>query len=86
MDTHRYLILVMRTATFDAAAIESHQRFLDELRARGALELQGPFADQTGGAYLLRAQSLADAHAIAARDPLIVTGSSRASVYEWMAS
>ena len=86
MDTHRYLILVMRTARFDVAAIELHQRFLDELRARGVLELQGPFADRTGGAYLLRAQSLADAQAIAARDPLIVTGSSRASVYEWMAS
>jgi uncharacterized protein YciI len=83
--TCRYLVLTLRTPAFDAAVADPHRRFLDELRANGQLELQGPFTDQSGGAYLLRAASLAQANAIVARDPLIVSGASRATVYEWVA-
>lgn len=82
----RYLVLVMRTPAFDAALIEAHGRFLDGLRAEGRLELQGPFTDKSGGAYLLRAGSLADAQAIVARDPLVLSGSSRATIHEWVAA
>ena len=78
-----YLVLAMRTPRFDASAIEPHRRFLDELRAQGRPELTGPFTDKSGGAYLLRAQSLAEANAIVARDPLVMTGASQVSVYEW---
>jgi uncharacterized protein YciI len=83
---HRYLVLVMRLPAFDAAVIEPHRRFLDELRADGLLELQGPFTDKSGGAYLLRATSLARANAIVARDPLVTSGASRVCVYEWAAT
>jgi hypothetical protein len=40
-NSHRYLVLVMRLPAFDAAVIEPHRRFLDELRAVGLLELHG---------------------------------------------
>ena len=82
-DTRKYLVLTMRTPRFDASVIEPHRRFLDDLRLQGRLELTGPFTDKSGGAYLLRARSLAEANAIVARDPLVTAGASQVSVYEW---
>ncbi len=84
MSTHKYLVLAMRTAAFDTAVIVNpHQRFLDTLRTADQLELTGPFTDKSGGAYVLRAESLAQAQAIVARDPLVTTGASAVSIYEW---
>jgi uncharacterized protein YciI len=82
---NRYLVLTLRKPAFDAAAIEPHYAFLDALRARGQLELAGPFADRSGGAYLLRADSLEAALAIAHADPLHTSGSSEVGVREWNA-
>ncbi|HEY2394756.1 MAG TPA: YciI family protein [Rudaea sp.] len=82
----KYLVIAPRTPGFDASVIDPHQRFLDELRSQGLLELTGPFTDKSGGAYLLSAASLAEAHAIVARDPLSTSGASALSVYEWAVS
>jgi uncharacterized protein YciI len=79
----RYLVLTLRTPQFDPAVLVPHCLHLDQLRARGQLELSGPFADRSGGAYLVRAASLDEAQAIAFSDPVHVTGSSRVMVYEW---
>ena len=78
-----YLVLTLRTPRFDPAVIEAHYQHLDALKARGALEAFGPFADRSGGAYLLRAGSLQDAQAMAFADPVHVTGSSKVSLFEW---
>lgn len=83
---NRYLVLALRNPDFDPAVVEPHQAFLGELRAAGKLELAGPFADKSGGAYLLRADSPEEAAAIAQRDPLHTSGSSRVTVYEWNAA
>ena len=83
---NRYLVLVMRTPRFDAALIGPHRDFIARLRAEAKLELSGGFGDGSGGAYLLRVDSLDTARAIAAEDPLIVHGSSLATVYEWNAA
>lgn len=82
----RYLVMVMRTPQFQDAAIAPHQAFLEELRRNGQLELAGPFTDKTGGAYLIRAESLAAAQALAFADPLHTTQSSLVTVHEWNAS
>jgi len=81
----RYLVLTLRRADFDPAMIEPHYAHLAELRRRGLLELAGPFSDRSGGAYLLRADSLDAARVIAWADPLHVSGSSEVRVYEWNA-
>ena len=47
--------------------------------------MAGPFADRSGGAYLLWADSLEAATAIAHADPLHATGSSELVVHEWSA-
>ncbi len=79
----RYLVLAMRKPSFDEAVIAPHVAFLDELRTAGKLEMTGGFSDGSGGAYLLNADSLAEAQAIVAADPLAVSGSSTVTVHEW---
>ena len=80
----RYLVMAMRRPDFDEAVIAPHIAFLDELRAAGQLDMTGGFSDSSGGAYVLvNVASLDEAKAIAARDPLALTGTSELTVYEW---
>lgn len=80
----RYLVMAMRRPSFDDAVIAPHLAFLDELRAAGQLEMTGGFSDRSGGAYVLvNITSLEEAKAIAARDPLALTGTSDLTVHEW---
>jgi len=58
---NRYLVVLIRRSDFDPAAVPLHQQFLQELRAEGRNEMSGPFGDNSGGAYLLRAVDLAGA-------------------------
>lgn len=82
---YRYLVMTVRTPQFHASVIEPHYAFLDRLRQQGRLELAGPFADKSGGAYLIRAASLDEARAVAYSDPVHTSGSSIVTVYEWHA-
>ncbi len=81
----RYLVTVMRNPDFDAGLVPAHAAFLDGLREHGQLELAGPFTDASGGAYLLLADDLQAAEALAFTDPLHVSGASTVSVREWNA-
>jgi uncharacterized protein YciI len=81
----RYLITAFRTPRFDPSIIDAHYAFLDDLRMQGRLELAGPFADKSGGAYLIRAANLEEAKAIAFSDPVHTSRSSIVTVYEWNA-
>ncbi len=78
----RYLVMAMRMPQFQASVIDAHHAFLDELRAQGKLEMSGPFSDKSGGAYLISAASMEEAHAIACSDPVHTSGSSNVTVYE----
>lgn len=81
-----YLVLAMRRPDFDDSVVAPHLAFLDDLRARGLLLLTGGFSDKSGGAYLLKnLDSLAEAQAIVAADPLTIRGSSELTVHEWNA-
>jgi len=82
----RYLVLVMRNPGFDTSLVDAHLRFLEELRTQHRVELSGGFSDRSGGAYLLRADSLDEAHALAERDPLHVQRASTITVHEWNAT
>ncbi|AWV08751.1 YciI family protein [Marilutibacter maris] len=81
-DRH-FLVLAMRGPDFDPAVIGPHRAFLERLREQGRLRLAGGFGDASGGAYLLRADDLDQARALAESDPLHVTGASRITVFEW---
>ncbi|MCP2298249.1 Uncharacterized conserved protein YciI, contains a putative active-site phosphohistidine [Nocardia amikacinitolerans] len=80
---NKYLVMVMRTPRFDPAVIEPHKEFLNGLVERGRLVESGRFTDGTGGAYVIRAESLAAAREIAFADPVHTTGASELTVYEW---
>lgn len=79
----RYLVMAMRKPNFSDDVIAPHLAFLDKLRAAGQLEMTGGFSDKSGGAYVLNVESLGQAEAIAADDPLATSGSSLITVYEW---
>ena len=81
----RYLVMTFRTPQFQPSVIDAHYAFLERLRQLGQLELAGPFTDKSGGAYLIKAASLDDAHALAFSDPVHTSGSSVVTVYEWNA-
>ena len=80
-----YLVTTFRTPQFQSSLIDAHYAFLDHLRQQGKLELAGPFTDQSGGAYLLRATHFEEAKALAFSDPLHTSKSSIVTVYEWNA-
>ena len=80
----RFLVIAMRRPHFDPSVVAPHQAFLDDLRARGLLDMTGGFADGTGGAYLLSGiTTLDEARAIVAADPLALQNTSELVVYEW---
>jgi len=57
---------------------------LENLKKNNRLELYGPFSDSTGGAYLIKAESLEEAVLIGNSDPLIKSSSSTVIVKEWL--
>ncbi len=81
----RYLVIAIRTPQFQSSVIEAHRSYLAQLREDGLLELAGPFTDKTGGAYVVKAEDLQSAKAIAFNDPIHKTGSSVVTVHEWNA-
>ena len=79
-----YLVIAMRTAQFNPDTVGPHKAFLQALDADGKLQVTGGFSDGTGGAYVLRnVDSLAEANALVAADPLAIDGSSQFTVHEW---
>lgn len=81
----RYLVMAMRKPAFQQSVVEKHREFLGQLKADGKLEMAGPFGDKSGGAYLLNADSLAEAESLAYSDPVHASNSSDVTVYEWHA-
>jgi uncharacterized protein YciI len=79
----KYFVLTMRKPHFDAAFVPAHYDFLQALRDRGLLEQAGPFTDRSGGAYVIRADSLDSARELAHHDPLHIHGCSEVTVREW---
>ena len=82
--TTRYLVLAVRRPAFDASVVAPHLAFLEQLRDNGQLEMTGGFSDGSGGAYILvNIDSLAQAEAIVAQDPLALQSASDLTVHEW---
>jgi uncharacterized protein YciI len=80
-----FLVMLKRRPVVDPAAVVAHRAFLDALRAEGVLERSGPFADKSGGAYLIHADDLAAAQAVVARDPASTSGGWDITIHEWQA-
>jgi uncharacterized protein YciI len=81
----KYLVMTIRKPSFDESVVPAHYEFLQLLRDREILEQAGPFTDRSGGAYVIYADNLAEAQAIAQDDPLVRQDCSAATVREWAA-
>ncbi|MBK4737680.1 YciI family protein [Noviherbaspirillum pedocola] len=79
----KYLVTTTRNRSFQRDMLDEHYAFLGDLRADGLLDLAGPFADGSGGAYLLNASNIDEARSIATRDPMHLLGAATVTVYEW---
>ncbi|WP_088910864.1 YciI family protein [Brevibacillus formosus] len=77
-------MITTRTPNFNINDITGHYEHLEHLKKNGRLESYGPFSDSTGGAYLIKAESLEEAVLIGDSDPLIRSGSSTVTVKEWL--
>ena len=82
------IYVIKLTIVVDRALYEphlpAHFAYLQQLKARGALLLSGPFADRTGGMVLIRAASRAAAEAIAQADPLVANRVDTYELREWL--
>lgn len=78
-----FLILALRTPDFDPEYLPPHHAYLDALCRRNLLAARGPFLDQSGGAYVIRADSQREAEAVAAADPLSRCGAVEMAVWAW---
>lgn len=78
-----YIVWIERKSTFTGNAIPGHREFLKELKESGKLVQAGGFADQTGGAYSLKASSFEETKEIISADPMNQNDECIYSVKEW---
>ena len=79
-----YLLTTTRTPEFKNEFVQPHYDFLNTLKENNQLVTFGPFSDGSGGAYLVKCNSLNEATKIGNSDPLIKSGSSTVVIKEWM--
>jgi len=76
----QYLVLLKHGPNWVAGkpvaeqALGNHGRYLQEQMTKGALQLAGPFLDDSGGLILYKARDEAEVRAIAEHDPGVVAG------------
>ncbi|MET0289370.1 MAG: YciI family protein [Pseudoxanthomonas sp.] len=79
-----YLVMAKRKPNFPADVVGPHKDWLINLKIEGQLHMTGGFSDGSGGAYVLKnLDSLAQAQALVATDPLALRDASELTVYEW---
>ena len=82
----KYLVLIERKPSFTGNFIQGHREFLQNLREVQTLISAGGFEDQTGGAYVLQANSLEEAKMVVKNDPMNHENESVYKVKEWNAN
>ncbi|MFD0828271.1 YciI family protein [Neobacillus sp. M.A.Huq-85] len=82
----KYLVLIERKPSFTGDYIQVHREFLQSLREQQLLIIAGGFEDQTGGAYVVTADSLEEAKSLVNKDPMNQENESVYTVKEWNAN
>lgn len=77
------LTIIVERAQYEPY-LPAHLAYLQDLKARGALLLSGPFADRTGGMVIITANSREEAEALAQADPLVANQVDRYELREWL--
>ena len=63
--------------------LQEHLDWIKEQHEQGTVLISGPSKDRSVSLYVIRAESLEDAEAIAAADPFVVGGECRFELIEW---
>ena len=63
--------------------LKDHFKYMIDLHVAGALEMAGPFLDDTGGAMVVRVADDAEAKRLIAADPAVTGGVMLADVRPW---
>ena len=63
--------------------LREHGKYMLDLYSKGTLKFAGPFLDDTGGAVVFEAPGEAEAKAIVANDPAVVTRVFAAELHPW---
>lgn len=81
----QFLVLIERKPSFSGDSIQEHRNFLQKLRAESILQTAGGFTDQTGGAYVIQANSIETAANVVSQDPMKIENHSIYTIKEWNA-
>lgn len=73
---------IVEKAIFDQY-VPAHKAYVQDLIAKGHQARTGYWAQRGGGMMLFTADSLEEAIALVAQDPLIINGCVQYQVYEW---
>lgn len=73
---------IVNKSTFDQY-VPAHKAYVRELIAKGHKARSGYWGDYGGGMLLFEAESLEQAQAIIAQDPLIQNGCVKYELHEW---
>ncbi|MGO4890379.1 YciI family protein [Anaerobacillus sp. MEB173] len=65
----KFLVMIERKPTFTGSLLQGHREFLGNLKGT-SLVYAGGFEDQSGGAYVIQANSLEEAQKIVSNDPM----------------
>ncbi len=81
----RYVILLShaRPELITEQLVRAHVAHLQELEAKGLLELCGPFPDDRGGMVIVRVSNAEDARALAEADPFVSSGAESYQLRRW---
>ncbi|GAK12184.1 YciI family protein [Geomicrobium sp. JCM 19039] len=70
MDLSTFIVWIERKPSFSGDTIAGHRDFISQLKENGLLVFAGPFSDQTGGAYVIKAASLESVKSLIGNDPM----------------
>ncbi|TBL78540.1 YciI family protein [Paenibacillus thalictri] len=80
-----FLVFIQRKPGFTGASIPGHREHLTQLREQDRIVLAGGFPDQTGGAYVVKAEDHEAAAKLVELDPMFAENECVYVVKEWNA-
>ncbi len=63
--------------------LKEHGKYMLSLYIKGSMKLAGPLTDNAGGAVLLEVSGEAEANAIVANDPAVMSGIFAYEIHSW---
>ncbi|GAA4718921.1 YciI family protein [Brevibacillus fulvus] len=76
-------LLTIIDQELNAKVRPAHLEYVDQLFRAGKVVMAGPFTDKQGGMVIYKADSMAEAQALAEADPVVKEGARTLELREW---